>query len=106
MCMPLGTRLHPCSLLDFKEVAGMLKQLDPAHSMRSARNAAMEALLLCDMDADRVLTPAEFQLLLKRWVYTHAAHARVCSGSSSMHLTLCEMSRAGLCSAMHSAVAS
>jgi hypothetical protein len=52
--------------LDFREVAHMLKQFDPGHSLESARNAALEALLISDADSDRRLTQQEFDRLIIR----------------------------------------
>lgn len=54
------------SQLDFKEVAGLFKRLAPEQSTRSARNAAVEALLLTDSNVDRKLNHTEFQELLSK----------------------------------------
>lgn len=45
----------------------MLKKLSPQQSLASARNAAIEALLMCDTDADRKLDRSEFQTLIDRY---------------------------------------
>ena len=44
----------------------MLKRFDPGHSLESARNAALEALLISDVDSDRRLTHEEFEQLITR----------------------------------------
>lgn len=52
--------------LDFGEVAGLFRQLSPEQGERSACNAAVEALLLADRNADSALTRAEFETMLAR----------------------------------------
>lgn len=54
------------SVLDFQEVTTLFHQLQPKQSVESARNAAVEALLLADRNADTRLNRQEFAQLLTK----------------------------------------
>ena len=53
-------------MLDFGEVTTLFLQLAPQQSVESARNAAVEALLLADKNTDTQLTKREFGQLLAK----------------------------------------
>lgn len=55
-----------CSVLDFGEVTTLFRQLAPQQSVESARNAAVEALLLADQNTDSRLNKREFGQLLTK----------------------------------------
>jgi hypothetical protein len=60
-------------------VSALFQSLAPGQSPQSAQNAAAEALMLADRNANSRLDVAEFQQLVKKWV---------CVGCES-HMLLC-----------------